>query len=120
MFIRYLSNLIVFRNRRPLEPGLKLVITIRYLATGISYRALEFDFRVAHNTISLFVPEVCQALVDEFREELFTFPSTPDEWRPIADEFGTRWNFYHTCGAIDGKHVAIKNQRTQAVPTTIT
>jgi len=46
-------------RRRPLEPGLKLAITLRFLATGDSYTCLAFDFRVAHNTISLFVPQVC-------------------------------------------------------------
>ena len=45
-------------NRKPLEPGLKLAITLRYLATGETYRSLQFAFRVPHNTISLFVPEV--------------------------------------------------------------
>lgn len=56
-------------QRAPLLPGLKLAITLRFLATGISYRGLEFYFRVAHNTISLFVPEVCEvALVGQIVE----------------------------------------------------
>ncbi|KAL5010106.1 hypothetical protein ScPMuIL_012411 [Solemya velum] len=41
------------RYRAPLDPGLKLAITLRYLATGASYRDLAFAFRVAHNTITL-------------------------------------------------------------------
>ncbi|WAR03075.1 hypothetical protein MAR_009633 [Mya arenaria] len=32
------------KNRAPLSPGIKLAITLRFLATGISYQALEFDF----------------------------------------------------------------------------
>ena len=50
-------------GRPPLEPGLKLAITLRYLATGNAYRSLAFAFRVPHNTIALFVPEVCRAIV---------------------------------------------------------
>jgi len=91
-----------------LEPGLKLVITVRFLATGNSYRSLAFSFRVAFNTISLFVPEVCEVIFEEYRQELFVLPSTPDGWRDVAKKFWTRWNFPHTCGAIDGKHVAIR------------
>ena len=35
-------------------------------------------------------------------------PSTPDGWRGIADEFAEKWNFAHICGAVDGKHVAVR------------
>ena len=96
------------RSRRPLEPGLKLVITLRFLATGDSFRSLSYSFRVAHNTIALFVPEVCTAIYEEYRGELFNLPATVDEWKDVAKLFGSRWSFHHACGAIDGKHIAIK------------
>ena len=94
--------------RIPLEPGLKLAITLRYMATGNSYRSLAYSFRVPHNTISGFIPEVAQAIVDEYVGETMQTPSTPDGWRQVADRFRVRWNYHHCCGAIDGKHVAIK------------
>jgi hypothetical protein len=56
------------RNRPALEPGLKLAITLRYLVTGNTYKSLQYAFRVAHNTISLFIPEVCQAIIDEYQQ----------------------------------------------------
>ena len=151
------------RYRGPLEPGLQLVITLRYLVTGNSYKSLQYSnladykqrvtqcvvpfvthirtretkpvvvghvqgyvisstifcdtevtlpycflryhllvpinqqdlreryfdkcnqrirnsFRVAHNTISLFVPEVCQAIIDAYEVELFSFHTTPNDW----------------------------------------
>ena len=34
--------------RKALEPGLRLAITLRYLASGCSYKSLEFNFRVAN------------------------------------------------------------------------
>ena len=53
------------RYRKPLEPGLKLATALRYLASGNSYKSQQYFFRVAHTTISLFIPVVCQALIDE-------------------------------------------------------
>ncbi|XP_052769017.1 uncharacterized protein LOC128209156 isoform X1 [Mya arenaria] len=55
-----------------------------------------------------FQPEVCQAIYDVYEDEMWATPQTEDEWRPVAEGFGDRWNFPHCCGAIDGKHVAIK------------
>ena len=49
------------RLRKALEPGFKLAIAIRHLVSGDKYPTLQYDFRVARNTISVFVPEVCQA-----------------------------------------------------------
>ena len=72
---------------------------------------MAFNFRVPHNTMSLFIPQVCRAIFEEYRQELFTLPTTPDEWRDVADRFSKRWNYHHTCGAIDGKHVAITKPR---------
>ena len=97
------------KGRTPLVPGLKMAITLRYLATGNSYHSLMFTFRVAHNTISNFVPSVCEAIVEEYRDEQFTIPSTPEAWRRIESTFSNRWNYHHCCGALDGKHVRIVN-----------
>ena len=94
--------------REALKPGLKLAITLRYLASGESYKSLMYGFRVPHNTISLFIPEVCEAIIDEYSDEMISCPTTQEEWREVAQQFGTRWNFHHALGAIDGKHIAIK------------
>ena len=37
------------RARQPLSSGLKLAITLRFLATGNSYHSWAFSFHVAHN-----------------------------------------------------------------------
>ena len=57
------------------------------MATGMSYYSLSFDFRVPHNTISLFAKEVCQAIIDEYGQEVVVTPTTLDGWREISDQF---------------------------------
>lgn len=94
--------------REPLSPGLKLAITLRYLATGDSYHSLMYGFRVAHNTISKFIPEVCEAIIAEFGQELVPTPTKPEDWKNIAQKFSDRWNFHHCLGALDGKHIAMR------------
>jgi hypothetical protein len=94
--------------RKALEPGLRLAITLRYLATGDSYMTLQYGFRVSNNAISMIVPDVCEAIVAEYQEEVLVCPTTPDRWREISRGFSARWNFHNTLGALDGKHVAIR------------
>jgi hypothetical protein len=94
--------------RKSLKPGLRLAITLRYLATGDSYKSLEYGFRVANNSISRIIPETCEAIIQEYQDELLKCPKTPDEWKLISQRFETRWNFQNTVGALDGKHIAIR------------
>jgi hypothetical protein len=94
--------------RKALSPGLKLAITLRYLASGDSYHSLMYGFRVAHNTISLLIPQVCEAIIAEYAAEYVPCPTTKEEWLAISKNFSERWNFHHCLGALDGKHIAMK------------
>lgn len=94
--------------REPLSTGLKLAVTLRYLATGDAYRSLSYGFRVAANTLVTVIPEVCQAIFDHYHDKVMKCPTTPKEWKDVADAFSEKWNFHHCCGAIDGKHVRIQ------------
>ena len=95
---------------------MKLAITLRHLSTGDSYKTLMYGFRAAHNTISLLVREVCEAIVAEYAEEVIACPTTAQEWKQIAEQFADKWQFHHTVGALDGKHIAIKCPRNAAGP----
>lgn len=94
--------------RASLEPGLKVAITLRHLASGNTYRNMQYAWRVPHNTISVVVREVVKAIIEEYTDELLFCPTTEQGWRDLADQWYQRWNFPHTVGAIDGKHVACK------------
>lgn len=76
--------------------------------TGNSYKSLEYGFRVGNNTISKLIPETCEAIFAEYGNEYMACPSSPEQWKTVANGFAKRWNFYNCLGALDGKHVAIR------------
>ena len=49
--------------REPLQLGLKLDATLRFLANGDSYPSLQYSFRVEASTICKLIPEVCKAII---------------------------------------------------------
>ena len=57
------------RFDEPLPAGLKVAITLRYLPTANSYKTLMHGFKVAFNTISLFVPDGCEASYQVYKEQ---------------------------------------------------
>ena len=93
--------------RLPIEPGLRLAITLQFLARGDSYPSLALLFRVHRTTIGKIIHDTCDAIIDEFMDEAIKMPTTPEGWKEIARGFSVRWNFEHTVGAIDGKHIRI-------------
>lgn len=50
--------------REALSPRLKLEVTLRYLATGDSYKSLYYLFRVSPSIMSTFIPQVCDAIYE--------------------------------------------------------
>uniref|UniRef100_A0A8C5RNP6 DDE Tnp4 domain-containing protein n=1 Tax=Laticauda laticaudata TaxID=8630 RepID=A0A8C5RNP6_LATLA len=46
--------------------------------------------------------------VHQYLEELLQCPSTEEGWNKVEEQWYQKWNFPHTVGAIDGKHVACK------------
>lgn len=50
--------------REVISPRVRLLVTLRYLATGDSYPSLMYLFRISEPSISRIIPEVCRALID--------------------------------------------------------
>ncbi|XP_066988225.1 uncharacterized protein [Macrobrachium rosenbergii] len=76
---------------------------------GGSYKSLQYAFRVTHNTISCILLETCRAIVSAFGDEELQVPQTPEAWRQVARGFEERWSFPHVIGAIDSKHIRLRN-----------
>lgn len=55
--------------RHSISPETKLVITIQYLATDSTYDDLACRYRVRKTTIGRFIPEVCDAVYENLKEE---------------------------------------------------
>uniref|UniRef100_A0A182NQA9 DDE Tnp4 domain-containing protein n=1 Tax=Anopheles dirus TaxID=7168 RepID=A0A182NQA9_9DIPT len=70
--------------RKAITSRERLIITLRFLATGESYQSLHFLFRL---------------------------PATENEWLQVSQRFEEKWQFPHANGAIDGKHIRIKNPK---------
>ena len=60
--------------REPLYAGLKLAATIRHLVSGAKYSDMQYSWRVPENTLSVVVREVCNAICEEFVDEVITAP----------------------------------------------
>lgn len=86
------------RRGGSISPAEQLVVCLRFLATGVSYRAMSFPFRIPHNTISLIVKRVCNAIWEILSPIYMKTPSTQLEWWDISDGFFQRWQAPNTIG----------------------
>lgn len=54
--------------REAIPVKIRLALTLRYLATGDSFRSLHYLFKVSSQLISRIVPEVCLALNEALKD----------------------------------------------------
>ncbi|XP_054709065.1 uncharacterized protein LOC129218766 [Uloborus diversus] len=85
----------------------RLLICLRFLATGMGYQDLALAFRVGKSTVPLIIDEVCSEIFNILGPMHVKLPTSADEWKQISYGFQHKWNFPHCVGAIEGKHVAI-------------
>lgn len=55
--------------RQSIPATTRLMITLRFLVTGDSFKSLMFFFRVPHNTISTIIPETCKAVFNVLKTD---------------------------------------------------
>lgn len=76
------------------------------MATGDSFKSLDYNFRVGVTTAYKIIIETCEAVWSILTPIYMKFPS-PREWLKIADDFKTKLNFPNCVGAGDGKLIEI-------------
>ncbi|XP_068235767.1 uncharacterized protein [Palaemon carinicauda] len=98
----------LMRMRDLLTVGLKLAVTLCFLASGDSYTSLQYSFQVSKSVICRFMPKIYKAIIDTYKNEVLKCPKTPEEWKLVTEVFMKKWNYYNHEGALNGKHVPIK------------
>ncbi|XP_073427866.1 uncharacterized protein [Dendrobates tinctorius] len=92
--------------RRAIPPEERLLVTLRFLATGESLSSLHLQYRLGISTLSGIVADTCRALWDVLCPEFLPLP-TAEKWLQISDKFWAVCNFPNCLGAEDGKHIRI-------------
>ncbi|CAH1960842.1 unnamed protein product [Acanthoscelides obtectus] len=93
--------------RDPIPVRERLAVTLRFLASGDSYRSLSYIVTFSTQSISVIVPKVCNALIACLSDKI-KMPKLQEEWLQVANDFNRMWNYPHCCGSIDGKHICLQ------------
>ncbi|XP_040195561.1 protein ALP1-like [Rana temporaria] len=92
--------------RRCISEEERLLLTLRYLATGASFTSLHHQFLMGISTVSTIVHDTCIAIWEELKSTVMPEP-TISLWEEIAEEFWEKTNFPNCIGALDGKHIRL-------------
>ncbi|XP_069596094.1 uncharacterized protein [Ranitomeya imitator] len=93
--------------RKSISAEERLLITLRFLATGESYTSLHLQFRVGKSTISNIVRCTCTVIWQKLQPMVMPSP-TEETWLQVAAGFQSVANFPNCIGAVDGKHVRVQ------------
>ena len=88
----------------PLTPDIKVIITLRYLATGKMHQCSSDDLGPSQSSISTTI----DALADlNALKRFIYFPIITDTDDKNKEDFLAIANFPHIVGAIDGTHIIV-------------
>uniref|UniRef100_A0A915CTE4 MADF domain-containing protein n=1 Tax=Ditylenchus dipsaci TaxID=166011 RepID=A0A915CTE4_9BILA len=74
------ERLTKYSIRTPICAEERLMLTIRYLATGESYRSLSFQFRMGCMTVCRIISDTCSAIYEVLHQYYLAMPKTAEEW----------------------------------------
>ena len=55
--------------RSSISPVARLEVTLRFLAAGGSYRALQYSSTISHSSLTQIIPETCTAIYEALRRD---------------------------------------------------
>ncbi|XP_042207910.1 gem-associated protein 8-like [Homarus americanus] len=89
--------------RKAITPSERLMLTLRFLASGDSYHSLMYTFRIPVTTISKIIPEVCEALYEVLKEDYLKMNDKKEECTKGTQNFwysdkryAQFWQHYNT------------------------
>lgn len=82
-------------------------LIFKFLATGVSFRHLAFEFRLEREIISQIIYCTCVAIIEEYGTEYVPEP-TQESLKNVADKYLDPWKFPNCIGAIDTRHCELK------------
>ncbi|XP_068122176.1 uncharacterized protein [Hyperolius riggenbachi] len=92
--------------RKSVTPTERLLITLRFLATGQSFSAMHYEFRMGVTTIHRIVRTTCVVIWNKLANLYMQFPDKR-KWEEVSAKFYEQHQFPNCLGAIDGKHVRV-------------
>ncbi|XP_069595381.1 uncharacterized protein [Ranitomeya imitator] len=93
--------------RKAISAEERLLLTLRFLATGLSYAGLHLEFLIGRSTISVIVRTTCSQIWLKLNEVVMPEPKM-DDWLKIATGFQNTCDFPNCIGAVDGKHIRVR------------
>ena len=93
--------------REPLPPAMKLLFSLRFLATGEPPSSLSFGYRLAFSTVCEILGTVPKKIWEIVGPQCVSLPRNKEQWQKVSDDFWKIWNFPNCLGAIDGKHCQV-------------
>ncbi|CAJ0947544.1 unnamed protein product [Ranitomeya imitator] len=92
------------RLRKAISAEERLLLTLRFLSTGLSFAGLHLEFLIGCSTISGIVRLTCRQIWDRLKDLVMPEPKQAD-WLKIARGFKVNCDFPNCIGAVDGKHI---------------
>ena len=78
-----------YRSRKPISDAERLMLTLRFLATGDSQQSHSFSFRIGRATVSNILRETTEAIWHALNKKYLIPPTETQGWIRIAEEFET-------------------------------
>lgn len=93
-------------------PEERLLVTLRFLATGNSFESLHLEFLLCKFTISAIVRGTCVLIWERLHPTVMPSPTT-ETWLDIASHFEVTTQFPNCVGALGGKHIRVRKPPTK-------